>query len=113
MMLNGQIEAVLQPDEKLLAELKGELDLPAINDAQCNGRLFATNERLIFAYDIGDQARHDSFYYDSIERIVVRKSFKNEPRVLFEADDEIQMLRNITNTEDIDSFLNIVQEYVD
>lgn len=112
MILNQRLEEVLSPQEVLLAELQGDLDIPAINALQQNGRLIATNKRLLFYCEVGEQIRYDSFYYENIERIVMRHSFKNEPRILFEADDEIQMLHNIKVVEDIPNFLEMAEKHV-
>lgn len=109
MILDQRIEDIFIEKESLLAELSGNLDIPAINATQCNGRLLATNKRLLFFCDVDNQLRYDSFYYDKIARIAIRKSFRNEPRLLFEADDEIQMLHNIKNPEAMETFLEIVE----
>lgn len=109
MIVDHQLEGILRLEEHALQELQGTLDIPAINALQINGRLVATNERLIFLCDVEEQLRHDSFNYKDIERIAMRRSFKNEPRVLFEADDEIQMLHSIKNVEDIAPFIEIVE----
>lgn len=112
MILNQQLEGILNPNEKLLGELRGTLDIPAINATQTNGRLIATNTRLIFLCDVENQLRHDSFNYTDIERIAMRRSFKNEPRLLFEADDEIQMLHSIQNVESLTNFIETVENYI-
>lgn len=109
MILNQRVEEIFMENEILLAELQGDLDIPAINSTQCNGKLLATNKRLLFFCDVDEQIRYDSFFYEKIDRLAMRRSFRNEQRVLFEADDEIQMLHNIKNTEDIASFVEIVQ----
>ncbi|MBQ0139185.1 MAG: hypothetical protein KBT36_07810 [Kurthia sp.] len=109
MILDQRIEEVFVEKESLLAELSGDLDIPAINATQRNGKLLATNKRLLFFCNVDNQLRYDSFYYEKIDRIAVRRSFRNEQRLLFEADDEIQMLHNIKNIEDIEHFLEIVE----
>lgn len=113
MILDQQLEGILQPDEQLLGELRGILDIPAINATQTNGRLFATNTRLIFLCDVENQLRYDSFNYTHIERIAMRRSFKNEPRLLFEADDEIQMLHSIQNIENLANFMETVEKHME
>lgn len=112
MIVDEQLEGILRPEEHVLHELQGTLDIPAINGSQTNGRLVATNERLIFLCDVEEQLRHDSFNYTDIERISMRRSFKNEARVLFEADEEIQMLHSIKNVEAIAPFIETVESYL-
>lgn len=112
MIADHQLKEILRQDEGILQELQGKLDIPAINALQVNGRLVATTERIIFLCDVEEQLRHDSFSYTDVERIAMRRSFKNEQRVLFEADDEIQMLHSIKNIEDITSFIEIVESYL-
>ena len=112
MLVDDRVGQILLPDEKVIDELRGELRLPTSTIEQCNGRLVATNQRLIFLCEVREKTRQDTFPYKSIERIVIRNNFKNEPRVLFEADDEIQMLQNIIDEQNVEPFIKNVQKYL-
>ncbi|GEK33997.1 PH domain-containing protein [Kurthia sibirica] len=98
--------------EVILAEIRGELRSPAAAKGQCNGRLVATTNRLLFFCERDRQHRFDEFAYHKIEAISLKRNFKNELRIIFDTDDELQMVEKLENDELAQYFVELIQSKI-
>lgn len=112
MTQNQLFEERLREDEMILAEIRGELISPAASKTQCNGLLVATTTRLLFFCERENQHRFDEFSYSKIETISIKRNFKSDLRIVFDTDDEIQIVEKLEDDKKAQQFVSLIKDKI-